>query len=89
MKVNAVHYDAYFKKQFKKLPNWIKVKANLKEKMFKNDPFHPSLRLHKLKGKLNGYWSISVDMGYRIIFLPTGDGNILFVNIGRHAIYDD
>lgn len=28
----------------------------------------PSNRLHKLKGKLKGYWSVSINMKYRIIF---------------------
>lgn len=28
----------------------------------------PSNRLHKLKGKLKGLWSVSINMKYRIIF---------------------
>lgn len=28
----------------------------------------PSNRLHKLKGTLKGYWSVSINMKYRIIF---------------------
>lgn len=28
----------------------------------------PSNRLHKLKGPLKGYWSVSINMKYRIIF---------------------
>jgi len=28
----------------------------------------PSNRLHKLKGKLKAYWSVSINMKYRIIF---------------------
>lgn len=28
----------------------------------------PSNRLHKLKGKLKNYWSVSVNMTFRIIF---------------------
>lgn len=28
----------------------------------------PSNRLHKLKGKLKGYWSVSINTQYRIIF---------------------
>ena len=30
------------------------------------NPFHPSLRLHKLKGRLNELHSISLNMQYRI-----------------------
>lgn len=28
----------------------------------------PSNRLHKLKGQMKGYWSVSINMKYRIIF---------------------
>ncbi|MBL8951903.1 MAG: type II toxin-antitoxin system RelE/ParE family toxin [Myxococcaceae bacterium] len=28
----------------------------------------PSNRLHKLKGKLKAYWSVSINMKYRILF---------------------
>jgi len=57
--------------------------------LFKENPFHLSLRLHKLKGKLEGLWSISIDMKHRIIFKSLEDGVILFVSIGMHAIYED
>lgn len=32
------------------------------------DPFHPSLKTHKLKGDLEGRWSCSIDHSNRIIF---------------------
>lgn len=87
MKVLEIYYTDYFKKQFLGLPEFIKKMACRKEKLFREDPFHPSLRLHKLRGRLDGSWSISVDMKYRIIFKPLGDGVILFGSIGTHAIY--
>jgi len=34
--------------------------------------FPPSHRLHKLDGDLKGFWSISVNMQYRIIFRFSG-----------------
>ena len=49
------------------------------------DPFHPSLRLHKLSGKLNMLYSVSIDMKYRItIEFYVEDKNIILVNIGSH-----
>ncbi|OGC82237.1 MAG: hypothetical protein A2V81_00580 [Candidatus Abawacabacteria bacterium RBG_16_42_10] len=64
-------------------------KAIKAEKLFRSNPFHPSLRLHKLKGKLFGLWSISIDRRNRIVFKPLNDGVILFVSIGAHSIYED
>ena len=31
------------------------------------NPFYPSLRLHKLQGKLKDYYSISINLQYRIV----------------------
>ncbi|MDD5705155.1 MAG: plasmid stabilization protein [Kiritimatiellae bacterium] len=49
------------------------------------DPFHPSLRLHKLKGALGELHSVSINLAYRITieFLIDRDA-ILLVNIGSH-----
>lgn len=87
MRIQEVVVDKEFKDQFQGLPLAIKRKALKAETLFKENPFHPSLRLHKLKGKLAGLWSISLDKSYRIIFESLEDGNILFVSVGRHSIY--
>ena len=49
------------------------------------DPFHPSLRLHKLKGMLEELHSVSINISYRITieFLVEGK-TIIPVNIGTH-----
>lgn len=50
------------------------------------NPFHPSLRLHPLKGNLAGLHSISINLSYRITleFLIV-DKQITPINIGDHA----
>jgi len=88
MQVNDIHYNDNFENQFLALPKTIQKKACKCEMLFRENPFHPSLRLHKLKGKLAGLWSISLDMKHRIVFKPLEDGVILFVSIGIHSIYD-
>lgn len=88
MKVKEIHYNENFEKLFKNLPKKIQEKAYRVEVLFRDNPFYPSLRLHKLSGKLKDLWSISVDRKYRIIFKAMKDGNILFISIGLHAIYD-
>jgi mRNA-degrading endonuclease YafQ of YafQ-DinJ toxin-antitoxin module len=43
------------------------------------NPFHPSLRLHSLKGQLSGLSSVSINMSYRIVIelLIEGDEILL------------
>jgi proteic killer suppression protein len=88
MQVKSIHYNKAFEKQFQALPKLIQKKTVKTENYFRDNPFHTSLRLHKLEGKLKGLWSISIDMKYRIIFKPIDDGDILFISIGLHAIYE-
>jgi len=46
---------------------------------------HPSLRLHKLQGKLCEFHSISIDIEYRIIIdFIIKDDEIIPVAIGTH-----
>ena len=53
------------------------------------DPFHPSLHTHKLKGDLEGKLSCSVDYSQRIIFrfienFDSETEDILLLAIGSH-----
>jgi mRNA-degrading endonuclease YafQ of YafQ-DinJ toxin-antitoxin module len=46
---------------------------------------HPSLRLHKLSGRLNGLSSVSINVSYRITLeLIIRDKDIIMINIGAH-----
>jgi len=49
------------------------------------NPNHPSLRLHKLSGKFQGKYSISITTSYRIVitFTVTEKG-IVLLDIGDH-----
>ena len=53
------------------------------------NPFHPSLRLHALRGKFEGMHSVSINLSYRITLeLLIQDGKIIPVNVGSHeAVY--
>ena len=53
------------------------------------NPAHPSLRLHPLRGKLDGLHSVSINLSYRITLeLLIQDGQIIPVNLGDHdAVY--
>ncbi|MFH1979820.1 MAG: hypothetical protein ABII99_02115 [Patescibacteria group bacterium] len=43
-------YLPKFTKQYKKLPNKIKKLSEIKEIIFRNNPFDPKLKTHKLQG---------------------------------------
>ena len=87
MIIKEIHYSRKFIKELKKLPKEIVDIAVKKERVFRENPLHPSLRLHELHGKFKGLWSISITSNYRIIFERMKDGNILFISIGKHDIY--
>ena len=83
-----VLYSKGFKKQHAALPDDIKRKAAKAVGFFMENVLHPSLRIHKLSGKLKGLWSISIDRRCRIIMRPMKDNTYLFISIGDHAIYE-
>jgi len=54
-------------------------------KLMELNPAHPSLRLHKLEGRLSEYYSVSINMTYRItIDFIINEKEIIPVNIGKH-----
>lgn len=87
MIVKIIRYSRRFEKAAKALPQGILVLADEKIVLFRQNPLHPSLRLHQLHGMLLGKWSISVTNNYRIIFRRLENGDILFLSIGKHDIY--
>lgn len=54
-------------------------------KLLEANPYHPSLRLHALSGKLAGLHSVSINLSYRITLeLLINEQEIIPVNIGDH-----
>jgi proteic killer suppression protein len=50
------------------------------------DPFHPSLRLHALQGRLEGLHAVSINLQYRITLeLELHDEEIILVSVGSHG----
>jgi len=84
---NNIFYSPKFLKRLEGLPQEIIDLTAEKVMIFEKNPWHPSLRIHSLKGKLRGYWSISINKQYRIIFDHKENGDTLFLSIGKHDIY--
>ena len=54
-------------------------------RLLEANPHHPSLRLHALKGKLEGLHSVSINMSFRItIEMIISDNDIILINVGDH-----
>jgi toxin HigB-1 len=73
-----------FDKRYSKLPVSIQKKAEKQEKIFRSNPFHPSLHTEKLEPKNKELWSIRVDKSYRIIFRFVDGNTVLFLTVGPH-----
>lgn len=49
------------------------------------NPWHPSLRIHKLSGRLSGIYSISINISYRMtIHFIISKKQIIPIDIGSH-----
>ena len=82
-----IFYSTKFEKEYKKLPLHLKILSEEKEKIFRKNLRDPRLNIHKLKGKLSGYYAFWIDQKYRIIFEFTKKDIIWFNSVGDHSIY--
>lgn len=87
MRYKIIRTDEYFKK----LKKFIKKQPDILPRYIKTieilevDPFHPSLRLHKLQGQLGEYYSVSINMKYRVVIdFLLKDNEIIPIDIGSH-----
>lgn len=51
--------------------------------LFLKDPKHPSLRVHKLAGKMKNHYSISITSGIRMTYF-VAENRAHFTRIGTH-----
>jgi mRNA-degrading endonuclease YafQ of YafQ-DinJ toxin-antitoxin module len=70
------------------LPDTIKHIAEKREVAFRNNPFHPQLKTHKLHGELDGFLAFSLNFKYRIIFDFVDNETVRFYSVGDHDIYE-
>ena len=89
-------YALLFTEQYnKRASKWVKRHPALRQQYLKTlqllelNPFHPSLRLHALDGRLKGIHAVSINLSYRItIELLITEREILLINVGDHdAVY--
>ncbi len=78
-------YMPKFKKQYKKLPKKFQQQFDESVHLFALDPINPKLRIHPLKGKFAGYWSMNVSGDLRALYIKRGEDLIIFGLIGTHS----
>jgi len=66
----------------------VKLLAEKKELVFRTNPHSKQLKTHKLQGKLNNFWSFSINREYRIVFEFREKNNIWFHSVGTQHIYN-
>jgi addiction module RelE/StbE family toxin len=80
-------WDQGFKRKYKKLVNQNETLKSLfwnKMELFTDNPFNPTLKTHKLMGRLNDCWVSTFDYDLRIVFQFLNDKTVLFLDISSH-----
>ena len=85
-------YELIFTEQYnRRAVRFLKRHTTLRNQYLKTlqlleaNPFHPSLRIHALSGKLQGLHSVSINLSYRITLeLLIQDQQIIPISVGDH-----
>jgi mRNA-degrading endonuclease YafQ of YafQ-DinJ toxin-antitoxin module len=86
-------YSLIFTESYEKIERrFLKRHLDLRERyqktlaILEQDPFHPSLRLHALEGRLSGLHAVSINLQYRITLeLELHEQAITLVSVGSHG----
>lgn len=73
-----------FARRYRSLPSAIQKKAEKQEKIFRKNPFYPSLHTEKLEPKDKEVWSFRIDKHYRITFRFINGNRAFFLTVGTH-----
>jgi addiction module RelE/StbE family toxin len=82
-----ISFSKSFQKVFNKRIKNNKILSELfseKLKIFEKEPYHPSLKTHKLTGKLKNYHSFRIHFEYRVIFEFIEEDKVILIDIGTH-----
>lgn len=80
------HISRELDKRFKKIKDrdkQLSTRIHKQLELFQQNHLHPSLKVHKLAGRLRDLWSMSIDKSYRMTYFLI-EGEAYFVDIGTH-----
>ena len=87
MSYSLIFTDSYQKRaqRFAKQHPELKEQYRKTLLLLAQNPYHLSLRLHPLKGKLAALHSVSINLSYRITLeMMITENEIVLVNVGSH-----
>jgi len=87
MSYSLIFTDSYQKRarRFAKQHPELKEQYRKTLMLLSQNPYHPSLRLHPLKGRLAALHSVSINLSYRITLeMVINHNEIVLVNVGSH-----
>lgn len=82
-----ISFKPSFIKQVKELDNELRQEVLEKIELLKNKTNHRVLKVHKLHGRLSGYFSFSINYRIRAVFQFESKNEIVLLDIGDHDIY--
>ncbi len=86
--IEIKYSDSYEKKTIKFFKKHKDIYPQYKKtiELLQHNPQHPSLRTHKLQGKMSPFSSVSINMKYRIVIdFIIVENTIVLVDIGSHS----
>ncbi|MBI1984520.1 MAG: type II toxin-antitoxin system mRNA interferase toxin, RelE/StbE family [Candidatus Wildermuthbacteria bacterium] len=83
-----IFYSPQFEREYRRLSFDVKEKIKKKERIFRENPFDPRLKTHKLHGRLDRFCAFSVDYRFRIIFGFLGEKKVRFHAVDDHSVYE-
>jgi len=85
--VKIIYTESYNKKASKFIKKHPELTGQYEKTLtlLEMNPHHPSLRLHKLQGKLSDLYSISINISFRITLYFILENNVIIpIEIGSH-----
>ncbi|HEY4478803.1 MAG TPA: hypothetical protein VI981_00375 [Candidatus Paceibacterota bacterium] len=82
-----VSFKPTFIRQFNVLEGDLQGEVVEKIELFKDRKNHKQLKIHKLKGRLAGRYSFSVNYQIRIVFIYGQKDEAILLAIGSHDVY--
>jgi len=80
-----IFFHRNFEKQFGKMSPKVRQQFRRRLVLFAENPFHPHLHDHALKGKFDGYRSINVTGDIRAVYKRLLVEDVEFDAIGSHG----
>lgn len=87
MSYRLIYPDSYLKRAKKFLKKHPEIRSQYQKtlELLELNPHHPSLRLHRLQGRLASLSSVSTNMSYRIVLeILIRDNDIILIDVGHH-----